>query len=87
MCVVNDGMKLRTAATIYNIKPTTLFYREKNYKDNVMPKNKNYSSKHTVHQVFTNDEERMLKRYFLKMSNMNYGLTYLQGRELAYQYE
>lgn len=84
--VINDGMKLRTAAAIYNIKPTTLFYRIKKYKEKITPKNENYSSKHTVHQVFTNDEERMLERYFLKMSKMNYGLTYLQGRELAYQY-
>ncbi|CAH1636479.1 unnamed protein product [Spodoptera littoralis] len=86
LCVINDRMKLRTAAAIYNIKPTTLYYRVKKYKENVMPKNINYSSKHTVHQVFTNDEELMLERYFLKMSKMNYGLTYLQGRKLAYQY-
>ncbi|CAG4932395.1 unnamed protein product [Colias eurytheme] len=84
--VVNDGMKLRTAATIFNIKPSTLFYRVKKFKENIKPKNENYSSKHTTHQIFTNDEERMLEGYFLKMSSMNYGLTYLQGRELAYEY-
>lgn len=39
LCVINDRMKLRTAAAIYNIKLTTLYYRVKKYKENVMPKN------------------------------------------------
>ncbi|CAG9791330.1 unnamed protein product [Diatraea saccharalis] len=75
-CVINDGMKLRIAAAIYNIKPTTLFCRVKKYKENITPKNEKYCSKHTVHQVFTNDEESMLEKYFLKMSKINYALVY-----------
>ncbi|CAG9788914.1 unnamed protein product [Diatraea saccharalis] len=76
LCVINDGMKLRTAAAIYYIKPSILFYRVKKYEENLSPKNEKYCSKHTVHQVFTNDEESMLEKYFLKMSKMNYSLTY-----------
>ncbi|CAH0720382.1 unnamed protein product, partial [Brenthis ino] len=75
------GMKLKTAAAIYNIKPTTLCNRVKNFKENITLKSKEYSSKHTVYQVFTNDEEYMLEKYFLRMSKMNYGLTYVQGRD------
>ncbi|CAH0728922.1 unnamed protein product, partial [Brenthis ino] len=81
LCVVNNGMKLKTAAGIYNIKPTTLYNRVKNYKENITLKSKEYISKHTVYQVFTNDEEYMLEKYFLRMSKMNYGLTYVQARE------
>lgn len=84
--VVNDGYKLRTAAAIYNIKPTTLFYRVKNYKEDVILRSDHFTSKHTVNQVFLNDEEAMLEEYFLKRSRMHYGLTYLQGRQLAYEY-
>lgn len=86
LCVVNDGYKLRTAASIYNIKHTTLFYRIKKYKENAIPRNEQFSSKHTVNQVFDNCEEGMLEDYFLKRSRMHYGLTYLQGRQLAYEY-
>ncbi|CAH0713912.1 unnamed protein product, partial [Brenthis ino] len=62
LCVVNNGMKLKTAAAIYNIKPTTLYNRVKIFKENITLKIKEYSSKHTVYQVFTNDEEYMLEK-------------------------
>lgn len=79
-------MKLRTAAAIYNIRPNTLFYRVKKYKENLRPKNEDYKSKYTVRQVFTNDEEKILEKYLNKMTKMKYGLTYLRGKKLAYEH-
>lgn len=45
-----------------------------------------FSSKHTFHQVFTNDQEAMLVSYVLKCSRMNWSLTYTLLRTLAYEY-
>lgn len=44
-CVLylDDGLKLRTAAAIYNIKPNALFYRVKKYKENVIPRIENFN--------------------------------------------
>ncbi|KAL3277698.1 hypothetical protein HHI36_013043 [Cryptolaemus montrouzieri] len=75
---VNEDVANRAAA-ICNIKPTTLYFRVKKYKETLMPKNINCSN---IHLVSTNDKELMLEMYFLKMSRMSYGFTYSQGREL-----
>lgn len=45
-----------------------------------------YSSKYTVWQVFSNEQEAQLVSYIKTCSNMNYGLTYLQIRTLAFEY-
>lgn len=45
-----------------------------------------YSSKYSVSQVFTNDQETELVQYIKTCSNMNYGLTFQQIRILAYDY-
>lgn len=84
--VITGQMKLRQAADTYNIKPNTLHYRIKKYKEDIPLKSEQFTTKYTVTQVFTNDEERMMKEYLLTSSKMNYGLTYKQARHLAYQY-
>ena len=84
--VVNGSMKLRRAADIYGLTTSTLFYRVKKYKENIAPRSELFSSKYTISQVFTNDEEKMLERYLLRSSKMNYGLTYKYTRSLAFQY-
>lgn len=56
-------MKLRRAATIYGLTPSTLFYRVKKYKENIAPRSEVFSSKYTVAQIFTNDEEKLLEKY------------------------
>ncbi|XP_074035914.1 uncharacterized protein [Leptinotarsa decemlineata] len=49
--------------------------------------NKNiYSSKYSVSQVFTNNQEIELVKYIQTCSDMNYGLTYKQIRVLAFDY-
>lgn len=42
--------------------------------------------KYCVRQVFTDDEETALAKYFTKAADVNYGLTYDLARDLAYQY-
>jgi hypothetical protein len=68
------------------LTPRTLFYRVKKYKENIALRSEQFSSKYTVAQVFTNDEEKMLAKYLLKRSQMNYGLTYKSARSLAFDY-
>jgi hypothetical protein len=45
-----------------------------------------FSSKYTVCQVFTNDQESELVKYIKACSDMNYGLTYKNIRILACDY-
>lgn len=49
--VVNGSLKLRRAADIYGLTPSTLFYRIKKYKENITPRSELFSSKYTVAQV------------------------------------
>lgn len=84
--VISGHMGLRQAADAFNLKSNTLHYRIKNYKKDTIPKNIDYSTKYTVAQVFTRNEENLLKDYLIKSSKMNYGLTYKQAKELAYEY-
>lgn len=84
--VTTGQTKLGQAADTYYIKPNTLHYRIKKYKEDIPLKSEQFTTKYTVTQVFTNDEERMMKEYLLKSFKMNYGLTCKQARHLAYQY-
>lgn len=45
-----------------------------------------YSSKYTVNQVFTEEQEVLLEQYIVDSSNLNYGLTYKHIRKLAFEY-
>lgn len=94
--VVNDKMPLRHAAAVYGIKHTTLFYRVQKLKPkpNSDPSEAvpaceypiKYSSKYTVNQVFSEEQELLLEQYLAACSNMNYGLTYKHIRKLAFEY-
>ncbi|KAI4470958.1 hypothetical protein MML48_1g05839 [Holotrichia oblita] len=48
--------------------------------------NLGYSSKYTVAQVFTNDQEAEVSKYIKTCSNMNCSMTYKKIRLLAYDY-
>ncbi|XP_050501719.1 uncharacterized protein LOC126881477 isoform X1 [Diabrotica virgifera virgifera] len=86
----------RQAASIYNIKITTLLYRLKKLKNRRGEAgdsgaeddddSQKFSSKYTSRQVFTNSEELLLVEYLQKCCNLNYGLNYRQVRSLAYEY-
>ncbi|KAJ8930497.1 hypothetical protein NQ314_016696 [Rhamnusium bicolor] len=48
--------------------------------------NAEYHSKYTSNQVFTVQEEESLEKYFIKSSQIQYGLTYHQAQTLAYEF-
>ncbi|KAJ8891495.1 hypothetical protein PR048_004023 [Dryococelus australis] len=80
----HNDMSIRAAASTFGVTHTVMFCRFKNTGNN---ENRNeFTSKYTVNQVFTKDEEAMLEDYILKSSRMNYGLTYLQIRKIAFEY-
>lgn len=56
-----------------------------NESDSEQPANK-YGNKYTVTQVFTQDEETLLRKYIQRASDLNYGLDYTQIQKLAYEY-
>jgi transposase len=90
--VVAKTLSLRAAASKYNIHVSTLQHRVAKFKsdaDNpaVLHDNaKKFSSKYTVAQVFTNDQENKLAEYLINCSKMHYGLTMKQTMVLAYEY-
>lgn len=63
-----------------------LFNDDSGNESNTENKNPTFSSKYTVCQVFTNDQENELVKYIKTCCDMNYGLTYKQIRILAYEY-
>lgn len=83
--VIDGGMHLREAGDMYGIKHNTLFYRVKKFKENP-GKTNDYSSLYTVNQVFTTEQEDLLQGYIIKCSKMNYGLNYIQIRQIAFEY-
>ena len=83
--VVEYGMSIRTAAKTSDIKNSTLRrYVEKFRKSAEDPIS--YAPNYSCRQVFTTDEEVALKDYLVKASEIQYGLTRLQVRELAYEF-
>ncbi|KAG5887399.1 hypothetical protein JTB14_001589 [Gonioctena quinquepunctata] len=95
--VITHERKIRDATAMYNIKKSTLHFHLKKAK----PANKSdsgndsddhsgvemsSSSKYASQQVFSSAEETKLKEYLLKASSMNFGLTYLHTRSLAFQF-
>lgn len=83
---VNEGeLSLRAAASKYGMTHTALYYQLRKLKndDNLSRK---YDSRYTSQQVFSKEQELMLVDYIIKCSKMNYGMTYTQIRQLAYDY-
>lgn len=85
------SMGYRDAAKQFGIKHTTLFYRIKKLKNvegiiqNSVDDNR-FNSKYTVNQIFSKEQEEMLVKYILRCSQINYGMTLVQIRKLAYDY-
>lgn len=45
-----------------------------------------YASKYTAFQVFNSAQEAQLEQYVLKCSKINYGMTNIQIRKMAFEY-
>ncbi|CAI6354301.1 unnamed protein product [Macrosiphum euphorbiae] len=81
----------RDAAQQFGIRHTTLFYRIKKLKNiegiiQNSPDENRFNSKYTVNQIFSKEQENMLVKYILRCSQINYGMTLVQIRKLAYDY-
>ena len=97
-CLKNK-MKVSEAARQYGVKRTTLQSRIKSLlkkkplgellnedSGNESSGGEEFSSKYTVKQVFTVEQEGQLRDYIKKCSNLHYGLSYVQIRKIAYQF-
>lgn len=83
---VSEGeLSLRTAASKYGMTHTALFYQVKKFKNGDDLSGK-YGSRYTSQQVFTKEQESQLVDYIIKCSKINYGMTYTNIRQLAYDY-
>lgn len=77
---VSKGGKIKTTADKYDIPRTNLQrYLKQGYV-------KDYASRFVSSQIFTTEEEEKLAEYMTVSSKLNYGLTKLQARKLAYDY-
>lgn len=95
MEAVRNGTSLRAAADLYGMDFSALFYRLKKSKAinslvdetrRCTTNTKCYSSKYTSQQIFNVEQETLLCEYIIKCSVLNYGLTYRQIRQLAFDY-
>ncbi|CAK1597348.1 unnamed protein product [Parnassius mnemosyne] len=88
--VISKKLSIRVAAGKYNVKTATLQHRiekfRKSFEDSQASSSKSYSSKYTVAQVFSKQEEKMLTEYLLNCSKMHYGLSLQQLLVLAYEF-
>lgn len=82
--VMNKKKTLRAAAKKYSINLSTLYYRIVKVKEYALSEEKDTGP--YKRRVFTPDEEAILSRYFVTYSNLNYGISYIQMRMLAYVY-
>lgn len=97
--VLKNNMSIRTAASTFNIKKSTLQDRVMKAKAKITNANSDsgndnnddseeeqHLSKYVTRQVFSTKEEIELEVYLKKSSQILYGLTYQQTRKLAYEY-
>ncbi|XP_054286972.1 uncharacterized protein LOC129002892 [Macrosteles quadrilineatus] len=91
--VKNGNMSIRQAAANHGLKKSMLHKRLKKLgplepgHPDIGPTTSNHGkSKYSHPQVFSTEEEDMLEDYLIQSSKLQYGLTYKQVRELAYDY-
>lgn len=89
----NGNMSFRVAAAHHGVNRSTLYKRLKNLREHhpdlpdIGPSTSTHGrSKYGHQQVFSVEEEAMLEEYLVQSSKLQYGLTYKQVRDLAYDY-
>lgn len=87
--IVKDKVSVREAAMKYNIPKSTLCNRLKRVSENkiecVTNINYKFQSKYTSQQIFTAEQELLLRNYLIPCSQLNYGLKYANTRTFTYQ--
>lgn len=84
--VLHEGHETRAVARDIGIPKSTLHRHVQKAKLLKDVAEYNFIPNITVRQVFTKEQEDMLCSYLIKAGKMNYGLTPLQARRLAYEY-
>ncbi|KAB0804105.1 hypothetical protein PPYR_01075 [Photinus pyralis] len=85
-------MSIRSSAAKHNLKKSMLSKRVKIGRDYIQDSDegsgdvRDNGRKYATRQIFTIVEEKMLCKYVMKCSDIQYGLTYIQVRKLAFQY-
>jgi hypothetical protein len=80
VAAVNNGNSFRVAARMFAVQKSTVYSRLQKLK-----KCANYT-KYEGCRIFTNDEEEVLEGYLQEAAKINYGLTQVRARKLAYDY-
>ncbi|CAB3251788.1 unnamed protein product [Arctia plantaginis] len=77
---ITKGAKIKATANKYDIPRSNLqrYLKQGTVKD--------VSSKFISCQIFAEDEEAKLSEYLITSSKLNYGLSKVQTRQLAYDY-
>lgn len=83
--VIQEDLSLRAAATLYNVKKSSLANYVKKTKE-FGSENVNFSPNFAHRQIFTKEYETKLVEYLLQCSNMFHGLTPKAVRRLAFEY-
>ena len=85
--VIDGGVSIRGAAERMGVAKSTLHEYVKKMKKTVSSKidKKRFRPNYACRQVFNKDEKNNLKKYLLMCSHMNYGLTKLNVRKMAYE--
>ena len=81
------GVSIRRAAERMGVAKSTLHEYVKKIKRTDSPEidKKRFPPNYACRQVFNKDEENNLKEYLVMCSHMNYGLTKLNVRKMAYE--
>ncbi|RVE52221.1 hypothetical protein evm_003140 [Chilo suppressalis] len=81
--LIYEGKKIREAAKIIEVPYTTLYrYYMKTLKNE---RNIKFTPNYENRKIFTSSQEDMLVEYIVKCSQMFYGLTPVEVRQLAYE--
>jgi hypothetical protein len=75
-CVKEKKLSVRAAAAKYNVPASTIQSNLKRLS----------FQKHVKQRIFTDEQENEIQNHLLKASRINFGLTLVKARELAYQY-
>lgn len=72
-----------SASKKYNLKRTTILSRMSKNNENISSK---FHSKYSSQQILTITQERELKDYFIKCSNLHHGLSYDLAKKFVYEF-
>lgn len=86
LSVIDDQMKIRDAARQYGVSKSALQRYAQKYRNTAEGEDVSFERQHGFVQVFSDAEEKVLKDYLIKASQMCYGLSAKETRQFAYRF-